>query len=102
MYWELLLRILNATGCLFALWILGLDAYRYRKTWNIKTQDHWLALVVWVVVGMSGAIEALMRGLSVGPTTVLKLLAVAITLRALLRKGEVVAERKQSPWRKED
>lgn len=101
-HWELFFRLVNVVGCLFALWILGQDFRKYRKSWNVKTQDHWLALVAWVIVGFSGAIEAISRGISVGPTTPIKWLAVAVTLRALLRKGEVVAERKQAPWKKED
>ena len=102
MDWELALRAVNIAGCLFALWILGLDAYRLRQNWNLKTQDHWLALAMWVLVGFTGAVEGLLRGIDIGPTTMLKLLAVALTLRALLRKGEVTATRNQAPWKKED
>lgn len=100
--WETIPRALALVGCAFALWILALDGYRFRKTMNIKTQDHWLALSVWVFIGGLGAVEAITRGLSIGPTGVLKLLAVALTLRALLRTGEVVAERKQAPWKREE
>lgn len=102
MDWEVAIRLLNVVGCVFAFWILGLDARKYRKSWNIKTQDHWLALSAWVLVGLVGALEAIARGVSIGPTSPVKMLAVALTLRALLRKGEVTAVRKQAPWKKEE
>lgn len=101
MSWELAFRCLNAVGCLVALWILFQDWRHFRPSWNIKTQDHWLALVMWTLVGLTGAIEAMSRGLDIGPTAPAKMLAVAVTLRALLRKGNVEASRKQAPWKKE-
>lgn len=98
---ELTLRVVNAAGCVLALWILADGARRQRGTWNVKTQDHWLALFGWVFLGFIGAIEAISRGLAVGPTSVGKLLVVAITLRAILRSGNVAATRPQVPWKKD-
>lgn len=100
--WELALRLLNASLCVLALWILGVGAFRKRGTWNVKTTDHWQALFGWVFLGLCGAIEAVARGISVGPSSILKLLVVAITLRALFRAGEVRAERGNLPWKKEE
>jgi hypothetical protein len=100
--YHVLLRVITALGCLFALWILGVGAFRQSSEWNGKTIDVWTAFFGWVFLGFVGAVEALYRGLSAGPSSILKLLVVAITIRALLRYGSVKTDNRGKPWKKDN
>lgn len=99
--WENILRVANSTGCLIALWLLAITARNQYKSWSDKTQDHWWALFIWVFIGMEGAVESLILQTTPGPRIILQTLAVALTLRALTREGELRAN-SEKPWKKEE
>lgn len=99
--WENLLRIANAIGCLVALWILSVSAYRQWSSWTDKTRNHWWALSGWVFIGMEAAIENVVLQTEPGPRVILQALVVAFTLRALLDRGELKAE-SELPWKRKE
>ncbi len=92
MDWVVFIRTFNAVGCLTALIFLLRAAFHQWKSWNFKTQQHWLALVGWVSLGLEGTIETYFLNIPAGPRTVLTTLVVAWTARALLINDDLNAK----------
>lgn len=92
MDWANILRIVNATGCAFALYLLATAARQQWRGWNEKTRNHWWALLGWVTLGLEGAIETTVLQVQPGPRTVGQTLVVAWTIRALTIRDELRAE----------
>lgn len=87
----LYLRIFCFLGCTYSLFILATSRFRQWDEWTVKTQDHWYALTGWVFACMYGVIELILQGNEGGSRLIVTSLVVALTLRALLRKGELKA-----------
>jgi hypothetical protein len=90
--WPNILRIVNATGCAFALYFLAVAARQQWKQWNDKTRNHWWALLGWVTLGFEGAIESYILQVEPGPRIIGQTLVVAWTLRALTIREPLQAE----------
>ena len=87
----LLLRIFCFVGCAFSLFLLSTARFRQWDEWTIKTKDHWYALTGWVFTCMYGVVELLLNNVEGGSRLIITSLVVALTLRALLRSGELKA-----------
>lgn len=57
----------------------------------MKTRDHWWALTGWCFASMYGTIELMLSKVEGGSRQIVISLVVALTLRALLRSGELRA-----------
>lgn len=102
MTWDVVLRLVNASGCLFSLWLMVLAAYRTWRHWSDKTQTMWFALFGWVFLGFEGSIESIIFGIAPGPRTVLQTLVIAFTVTAFLKSGAIQQASVVPPWKKED
>lgn len=85
------LRIFCFLGCAYSLLLLSTARFRQWKDWTVKTRDHWWALTGWVFACMYGVIELLTRNVDGGSRLIVTSLVVALTLRALIRSGELKA-----------
>jgi hypothetical protein len=86
-----LLRIFCIGGCALSLLLLSTARFRQWDDWSVKTQDHWWALAGWCFVGIYGTVELLVSEVQGGSRLIVSALVVALTLRALLRTGELKA-----------
>lgn len=87
----LLLRIFCIVGCTYSLFLLSTARFRQWSDWTVKTKDHWWALTGWCFASIYGTIELLLSGVDGGSRQIVISLVVALTLRALLRSGELRA-----------
>lgn len=87
----LLLRIFCFLGCAYSLLLLSTARFRQWNDWTVKTKDHWWALTGWVFACGYGVIELLVKEVDGGSRLIVTSLVVALTLRALLRSGELRA-----------
>lgn len=87
----LLLRIFCFIGSAYSLFLLSTARFRQWKGWTVKTKDHWYALTGWVFACMYGVVELLLKDVDGGSRLIVTSLVVALTLRALLRSGELRA-----------
>lgn len=87
----LVLRIVCLIGCLASLYLLSTSRFRQWAEWTPKTKDHWWALTGWTFVGVYGIIEQLAQKNEGGSRLIVLTLVVLLTLRALLRSGELKA-----------
>ena len=92
MFWIDLFRILIGCVCVVSLYIMSQSFLRYRDEWNSKTRDYWYARVVWTVVGLSSAIEGIIRGTPFRYTLIFIAAASFATLKGNLQKGKWGAE----------
>jgi hypothetical protein len=92
MVWEVLFRGLNMLGSVFALVLLLKTAYEQWSDWNVKTQQHWWALLGWVGLCAEGSIESYILNVSIAPRTILTTLVLAWTIRAILIDDTLHAE----------
>lgn len=90
MLW-LFLRIFCILGCAWSLLLLSTARYRQWQSWNVKTRDHWWALTGWCFASIYGTVELLTNNVDGGSRQIVISLVVALTLRALLRSGELKA-----------
>jgi hypothetical protein len=90
--WAVLIRVVNTLGSLFALVFLLKAAYQQWPSWNLKTQQHWWALIGWVGLCVEGSLESYFLDVPVGPRTVLTTLVIAWTLRAILIDDDLYAK----------
>lgn len=89
--WDLL-RIACVIGCCFCGLLLSSARFKQWNEWTTKTQDHWWALGGWVFVGAYGTVENIIQGNPGGSRLIVLALVIALTLRALLRPGELRAQ----------
>lgn len=89
MDWVLLARVIAIALCALCGVFLSTSRYRQWSTWSPKTQDHWWALCGWTFLGAYDTLENLVRDEPAGGRLVVLYLVAALTLRALLRSGEV-------------
>lgn len=89
MDWWLLLRYVDVLGCAACGLILTTSRFRYWGEWNVKTRDYWWALCGWTFFGAFDAIENVIRNDPAGSSLIIRSLVIALTLRALLRVGDV-------------
>lgn len=86
------LRIVNSAVAIVCLVLLALAFKKQRKTWNTKTHDHWWALSGWVFLAAYAAIENLVLDNPGGSRVLVQSLVIALTVRALLRRGNITAK----------
>ena len=89
-FW-LLLRIFCIIGCAWSLLLLSTARFRQWSEWSVKTKDHWWALTGWCFASIYGTVELLTNNVDGGSRQIIITLVVALTLRALLRSGELKA-----------
>lgn len=99
MTWVIVIRSINALGALFCLFLMLRSANRQWKQWNIKTQQHWWALMGWVALCFEASVETIFVHIAAGPRTVFTTLAVAWTIRALMIDDVVHSA---SPFKRKD
>lgn len=87
----LILRMFCIAGCGYSMLLLATARFRQWNDWSVKTKDHWWALTGWCFASMYGTIELLLMRVDGGSRQIVITLVVALTLRALLRSGELKA-----------
>lgn len=102
MDWWMVMRIACLVGCTVCGLLLSTAKFHQWDEWSPKTQDHWWALAGWTFVGFYGTIENMIQHNRGGSRLIVLTLVIALTLRALLRSGElraqsVIESRKKDP-----
>lgn len=87
----LLLRLACIVACAVCGILLSSARFRQWPEWTQKTRDHWWALAGWTFFGAYGSIESIVQGNPGGSRIIVLTLICALTLRALLRSGELRA-----------
>ncbi len=88
----MVVRLVAIALCAVCGVLLSTARFRQWDNWNAKTQDHWWALCGWVFLGAYDTIENIVQNNAVGSRLVVLLLVAAVTLRALLRSGDLTAK----------
>ena len=91
MPWWDALRNLCILGCVVNGLLLSTARFRQWDEWSDKTREHWWALSGWVFFGAYASIESLVTHVPGGSRIIVLLLIIALTLRALLRDGQLHA-----------